>query len=78
MRAVQIYKHEQVQDSETKKWTNVISPDCLAVSHGFGVDFEEFETGAVSYSTVICELSDGSIRNVPVQLVKFITPMVPT
>ncbi len=41
------------------------------VFHEFGCDFQEFETGAVNYSTAIVELADGSIKNVPVELVVF-------
>jgi len=40
--------------------------------HGFGVDYQEYETGPGNFSTAICELEDGSVRNVPVHLIKFI------
>lgn len=39
--------------------------------HQFGVDYEEFEAGAGNYSTAIIEMSDGSVKNVPVELVVF-------
>ncbi len=40
--------------------------------HTFGVDYEEFETGAGNFSTAIIELDDGTIKNVPVEHIKFI------
>ena len=39
--------------------------------HEFGVDYEEFETGAGNYSTAIVEMPDGSVKNVPVELIVF-------
>lgn len=40
--------------------------------HQFGVNYEEFESGAGNFSTAIIELDDGTIENVPVETVKFI------
>jgi hypothetical protein len=40
--------------------------------HGWGVAYEEFETGAGNYSTAIIELPDGSVLNHQVELIKFI------
>lgn len=37
----------------------------------YGTDWEEFDNGAVSYSTAIVEMEDGTVRNVPVDLVRF-------
>jgi len=37
----------------------------------FGVDYEEFESGAGNYSTAIVEMPDGSIKNVPVENIIF-------
>ena len=49
--------------------------DKVCVGHGlfhqFGVDYEEFETGPGNFSTAIVEMSDGSIKNIPVELVMF-------
>jgi hypothetical protein len=39
--------------------------------HKWGSDYEEFESGAGSYSTAIIEKADGSILNHPVELIKF-------
>ena len=46
-------------------------PDGVGLFHGFGVDYEEFESGAGNYSTAIVERPDGTIVNLPVNLVKF-------
>lgn len=44
-----------------------------AIFHQFGIDFEEFEDGPGNFTTAICEMPDGSVRNVPVELVVFDT-----
>ena len=41
------------------------------IFHQFGVDYEEFETGPGNYSTAIVEMPDGSVKNVPVELIVF-------
>jgi len=38
----------------------------------FGVDYEELETGVGNYSTAIIKLYDGTVKNVPVENIKFI------
>jgi len=39
--------------------------------HQFGCDHEEFENCAGNYSTAIVEMPDGSVKNVPVELIVF-------
>ncbi len=39
--------------------------------HEFGVDYQEFETGPGTYSTAIVEMPDGSVKNVPVEMIVF-------
>lgn len=39
--------------------------------HQFGSDFEEFENGGCVYSTAIVEMPDGTVQNVPVEMVRF-------
>lgn len=41
--------------------------------HQFGVGYEEFETGPGNYSTAIIEKEDGSIENIYVEMIKFIS-----
>lgn len=43
-----------------------------AIFHSFGVDYQEFESGAGNYSTAIVEFPDGTIGNVQVENVRFI------
>ena len=38
---------------------------------GFGVDYEELNNGAGTFSTAIIELPDGSVKNIPVELIVF-------
>lgn len=48
--------------------------DCgEAIFHQFGVDYEEFEGGPGNFSTAIIELPDGTVKNIPVELVEFLT-----
>uniref|UniRef100_A0A6M3IGZ8 Uncharacterized protein n=1 Tax=viral metagenome TaxID=1070528 RepID=A0A6M3IGZ8_9ZZZZ len=42
----------------------------------YGIDFEEFESGPASYTTAIVEMSDGTVRNIPVRLIQFINKKV--
>ena len=41
------------------------------IFHQWGVDYEEFENGAGNHSTAIVEMPDGSVKNVPVELIVF-------
>lgn len=59
------------------------APDGVGLFHQWGMDYEEFETGAAAFSTAIVELPDGTIRNVPVEMIQFeqklrrLTPRTP-
>ncbi|MCK5603542.1 hypothetical protein KAR91_16780 [Candidatus Pacearchaeota archaeon] len=44
-----------------------------AIFHGWGVNYEEFETGAGNFSTAIIELEDGTVKNIPAVQVRFIS-----
>ena len=61
--------------------TNVLSPDNKrwskedageALFHGFGVDYEEFESGPGNFSTAILELPCGSVMTVRADDIRFI------
>jgi hypothetical protein len=39
--------------------------------HAFGIDYEMFDNTA-QFTTAIVELTDGTLRNVPVRLIKFL------
>ena len=43
-----------------------------ATFHQFGVDYEELAEGPGNYSTAIIERPNGSLENVPVEMVKFL------
>jgi hypothetical protein len=66
-RKVVVYEHQKV------KGQNHLDKIAIGqgIFHEFGVDYEEFETGPGNYSTAIIEMSDGSIKNVPVDMIVF-------
>lgn len=39
--------------------------------HEFGVDYQDSDNGPGNYSTAIVEMPDGSVKNVPVELIVF-------
>ena len=45
----------------------------VGVFHAFGTDYCETENGVGNYSTAIVEMSEGLIKNVPVEDVQFIS-----
>ena len=67
MRNVTIYEWKRLQGSERMEKVVVES----GVFHQFGCDYDEYEGGPGNFSTAIIETSDGSVRNVPVGLIKF-------
>ena len=66
-RKVVVYKYEPVKGKT--HYDKV--PDGNGIFLQFGVDFEELENGVGSYSTAIVEMPDGSVKNVPVELIVF-------
>jgi hypothetical protein len=67
LRKVVVYKYERVKGQTHYEKV----PDGYGLFHQWGVEFEEFENGPGNYSTAIIEMSDGSVRNVPVELIVF-------
>lgn len=47
--------------------------DVIGWFHGWGVDYREFEDCPGNFSTAIVELEDGTVKNVPCDMVKFVT-----
>ena len=47
----------------------------VAVFHQFGVGYEEFESGPGNYTTAIVEWPDGRVESVPVEHIRFVTPI---
>ena len=64
MRRVEYYKNVLEKDFKVKEGE--------AKFHQFGCNFEEFESGAGNFSTAIIELEDGTVKNIPVELIKFL------
>lgn len=67
MKKVVIYKYERVVGQTHCDKV----PDGHGMFHQWGCDYEEFENGAGNFSTAIVELPDGSVRNIPVELIVF-------
>lgn len=60
----------QIQNASIPKWELVEKGE--AVFHTFGINCEEFETGVGTFTTAIIELPDGTLKNLPVEQVRFI------
>ena len=41
------------------------------IFHQFGINYEEFETGVGEFTTAIVEMPDGTVKNVPIELIVF-------
>ena len=50
----------------------VLTPKGEALFHGFGVDYEEFETGPGNYSTALVEWPNGQVESVRADHVRFL------
>lgn len=72
MRRVKVFKRKAGNKGNNYVSTKV--DDYEGLFHGWGSDFEEFESGAGNYSTAIIERSDGTIDNAEASLIQFIDP----
>lgn len=70
MKRVEIFKY--VKD-ENQSYKMKLVSDTFGEFHQWGCDYEEFEGGPGNYSTAIVQLADDTIKNVPVEMVKFVT-----
>lgn len=70
MRKVQWYEYKKAEGSYL--WKKAHQGE--AFFHGWGVDYEELENGPGNYSTAIIELLDGTVKNIPAEMVVFDTP----
>jgi len=41
----------------------------------WGIDYEEINDGVGNFSTAIIRLDDGTIKNVPVEMIRFLKPL---
>lgn len=39
----------------------------------YGTDYEEFETGVGNFTTTVIEMPDGTVKNLPLDLIQFLT-----
>ncbi len=72
MRKVIWSKHEYFPSEIGGRVALKLTEQGEAVFHQFGVDYQEFESGAGNFSTAIIELPDGTVKNIPVENIKFI------
>lgn len=69
-RPISLYKWERVGDD---KHNSLVLDVPVATFHQFGVDYNDgCEAGFGRFTTAIVELPDGTVRNIPVGLVKFL------
>ena len=68
MRMVKVNKYEKKPGD---KFMTKVS-DGEAKFHQFGMDYEEFDTGAGNFSTAIIEREDGKVENISVDMIEFI------
>ena len=68
MRKVIYSQYQQVKPGE--QWVLVEIGEALF--HQFGVDYEEFQSGAGNFSTAIIELADGKVIQVRADHIRFI------
>lgn len=70
-RKVIVYKWEKAKNVEPRSYMEKV-PAGNGTFLEFGVDFEELtDTGVGNYSTAIVEMPDGSVVNVPVEMIVF-------
>jgi hypothetical protein len=65
---VEVFEYKEKIVDNSRKMEKVFKE--RALFHEFGSDYEEFESGGCTYSTAIVETNDGSIKNIPVDMVK--------
>jgi len=67
MRLVSYYEYGPSKSGSYEKvWVGT------ATFHQFGLDYQDLDGGIGTFSTAIIELGDGTIKNVPVELVEFV------
>ena len=70
MKMVVYSLHEEIVTPEKTYWE--LQEKGEAEFLQFGVDFQECESGSGSYTTAVIKLSDGSVKNLPVENIRFI------
>ncbi len=70
MKKVKVFKYEKRSEPGQFHFDKV--EDGTAQFHQWGLNYEEFENGAGNYSSAIIERDDGTIENVPAEMIQFI------
>lgn len=68
-RKVNVYKYA----NQTNKPHRIKVRIGTGIFHQFGVNYEEFENGPGCFTTAIVEMHDGTIKNIALELIVFIT-----
>ena len=62
---------ERKKNEKTNAW-HLVEAEDTADFHCFSLDFEEFDNGAVNFAIAVIELSDGTVKNIPSENIRFI------
>lgn len=81
LRKVIYSEYEMVENSQPQKEGFTLAPSKSyvlvekgeAIFQTFGVNCQEFNNGVGTFTSAIIELSDGALKNLPVEQVKFIS-----
>lgn len=77
MRKVIVYEWYRPEDADYK--TPFEKKEVgKGVFHQFGMDCTETDNSIGNFSTAIIELKDGTVENIPVELIKFTNPLTST
>jgi len=66
MRKVKVFKYNHSKENSP------IEEDGLGKFHQFGVAYEQFDEGVGNFTIAIVEMEDGTVRNIPVELIQFL------
>lgn len=69
MRKVIYYKNNYILEERRLEKIEVGE----AIFHQFGLGCEETDQGPINFSTAIIEKPDGTVENIPVELIRFIS-----
>jgi hypothetical protein len=73
------YSEYQTVKEPTEKGEKIVSKLVVtgkAYFLGFGIEYEELDNTVGQYSTAIIELQDGTVKNVPVEHIRFLEPTI--
>jgi len=68
MRKVKTFKWEKNED---RTFSKVVDGEGVFIQ--YGTDYEEFETGPGNFTTAVIEMPDGTVKNLALDLIQFLT-----